>query len=151
MGKYVKGADQIARRFRGLSTAGGMEIEKALAKSANEVVARAKLLAPVDTGELRNSIQWEMEKRDYKGAGAGVRARVFVGKMVTATDKASGIKRLVRRLRRQSGTGEISLGRLLEFNGFPFFFDAYVSVAKRARGRVRRAMNKAIKGDLHGR
>lgn len=75
MSESVKGLDSLLKKLDKL----GGDVEKVLLKSMQNnikmVQAEAKLLCPVDTGELRNSIQSKAEK-----TVTGVKGTVFTNK-----------------------------------------------------------------------
>lgn len=116
----VEGMDRLNRRFRDLPNRTGRLIHDALDKGAGEVAATAKTLAPVDSGELRDSIEHTIAPMAMdKGAVAIVKTDLFYSRFV------------------EFG----SQGRPAQ----PFFFPAYFLLRKRVTRRIRRAIKKAAK------
>jgi hypothetical protein len=54
----VEGTDKLRRKLTKFPKAAKFEIERAMIKGAREMVSMAKRMAPVKTGALRDSIQW---------------------------------------------------------------------------------------------
>lgn len=134
---YVTGTDKVARQLRAARANVGKEIRKALDKSGKAIERNARLLAPVASGELAESISYKVVS-----SPDGFSVVVEAGKLVT---NSRGV--------------EFSLGSLIEQGGpegreseayQSFLIDAYMAEAKRARGRVERAINKAIRDAVRG-
>ena len=123
---------RLQQRLRAIPQAAKAEIRKALAASAEEIVAHAKRLVPVDSGDLRDSIGWTF--------GAAPK-----GAMVLATGGEGELKVTV-----YAGTSDAFYARWVEFGtaaqpAHPYFFPAYRLVRKRVKSRISRAVNKAAK------
>ena len=58
----LHGADKLTKAFRTSPKWLGQEIERGLENSALSVQREAQILAPVDTGRLRGSITYELDK-----------------------------------------------------------------------------------------
>jgi HK97 gp10 family phage protein len=123
--------DKFFRRLN--STVDGLEVElkDALAKSGQEMVEKAKSLAPVDEGELRNSIEWKF-----------TRNRTFFGRKRSPA--------VVVQAGSNDQSNKAFYARWVEFgsdvnNKQPFFFLAYRLLRKRIRSRISRAMTRAAK------
>lgn len=66
----VKGLDKLMKKYNGLDNAVmGPGLEKAVGTSSKMVQAEAKLLCPVDDGELRQSLKSSVELREDKAIG----------------------------------------------------------------------------------
>lgn len=152
------GLSRFQKRMRDLPRAMKTEVEKALAKSAQEIVDLAKSLCPVDEGALRDSIGWTFgtapegarmvaQSAPIEGltvtvyAGndeafyarwveMGTQAGIF-GQRVASQSRRSGRRKSYRT---HSGTA-----------AQPFFFPAYRLLKKRSQGRIRRAIGKAVR------
>jgi HK97 gp10 family phage protein len=101
-------------------------------KSAQEIVALAKHLCPVDSGDLRDSIGWT-----WGDAPAG--------SMVLASTGGAALRITI-----YAGDSDAFYARWLEFGtvkmaAHPYFFPAYRTLRKRVKGRTKRAINKAVK------
>lgn len=106
----------------------------AMEKGADEVVAMAKGLAPVDKGDLRDSIGWTYGKPP-KGS-----------RVIAKSDPSSG--ELVITI--FAGNDKAYYAAWLEFGTVkmqqhPFFFPSWRALRTRVRSRVTREINKAIK------
>lgn len=147
----VLGLDRLNRKLRALPKAVEAEISKAMEQSANEIVALAKSLAPVESGDLQMSISWTW--------GDAPKGAMVLGKVKTSGKGAGNLQITVF-----AGGGDAYYARLIEFgtaphlNGGrfpgtnhpgtpaqPFFYPAYRATRKRAKGRVTRSITKAAK------
>jgi HK97 gp10 family phage protein len=129
------------------------EVRAAIAQSADEVVATQRRLAPVDDGDLRDSIIWQWDnKRRIKYSqqlgGTGqtkLRGLGYVA-VITVGNTKVRYAHLV-----EFGTGPHKQGG--QFKGTmhpgtvaqPFFFPGFRLVRKRIKSRISRAVNKAIR------
>lgn len=106
----------------------------AMEKGANELVAMAKSLVPVDSGALRDSIGWTW--------GSAPK-----GSMVLAeSDAVDGGERITV----YAGSDEAFWARWQEFGTQhhapqPFFYVSYRFLKRRIKSRITREMKKAIK------
>lgn len=112
------------------------EIRKALEAAADEIVEMAKRLAPVDQGELRDSIGWTWGKAPKGAITLGKVAEASLAGDLTITIFA--------------GNSEAYYARFIEFGtqkmpAQPYFYPAYRATKKRAKSRVRRSITKAAK------
>lgn len=112
------------------------EIRKALEAAADEIVEMAKRLAPVDQGELRDSIGWTWGKAPKGAITLGKVAEASLAGDLTITIFA--------------GNSEAYYARFIEFGtqkmpAQPYFYPAYRATKKRAKSRVRRSLTKAAK------
>lgn len=151
MASRVQGLERLNRKLKALPKAAEEEISKAMEASANEIVALAKSLAPVDSGDLQMSISWTwgdapkgamvLGKVRQKGRGAGnLQITVFAG----------GGDAFYARFIEFGTSSHVNAGRFsgTEHPGTaaqPFFYPAYRAVRKRAKGRVTRAITKSAK------
>jgi len=144
----VLGLTRLNRKLKAMPEAAKAEIAKAMEQSAKEIVALAKSLAPVDDGDLRDSIGWTW--------GAAPQGAVTLGKV-----KASGGNLVITVY---AGGGDAFYARFVEFGtaphlndgrfagsehpgtaAQPFFYPSWRAGRKRAKGRVTRAITKAAK------
>lgn len=123
VGVKVLKRDRLFSKLRKLAPDTDREVAKAVAKGAEEVAATAKQLAPVATGELRDSIGWQMNKSRMN---------------IVATISADALHaRWV-----EFGTKGGVLGSQ---PAQPFMFPAYRLLRKRVRNRIGRAIGKAAR------
>lgn len=114
-----------------------VEIRAAMEQSANEIVDVMRNLAPVDSGDLRNSINWTW--------GEAPSGALVLGKTRKSMAAKAGLSLTI-----YAGGGSEFYARFVEFGTVnmpaqPFFYPSWRLGRKRARGRVSRAVNKAAK------
>lgn len=102
----------------------------ALAEAGAEMVAKARELVPVDTGDLSGSIAWQYTRATQADAGRSPAIVVQAG-----ADSPADPAHYVRYV--EFGTPETAKQ--------PFFFPAYRLLRRRLRGKLARAMTKAIR------
>jgi len=130
----VEGVKALRAKLRALPREYKAEIRVALAKSAEEVAAMARRLAPVESGALRASIGWTFGKAPEgsmvlaEGGSDDTDLRVIV---FAGSDKAFYARW------QEFGTVNMAAN--------PFFFPAYRSLRRRTRNRITRATRKAAK------
>lgn len=108
-------------------------VRDAMAKSADEIVATARGLVPVESGALRDSIGWTFGTAP-KGALT----------LASASSSAGDIVLTI-----YAGNDQAFYARWVEFGTqaavpHPFFFVSYRLNKKRAKSRVSRAVNQAL-------
>ena len=115
---------------------------------AAEIVAEMKLLVPVDSGDLRDSINWTW---------GDVPAGSFVIDEIRS-GKNAGQQYATLRIKIYAGSREAFYARFIEFGtktgvrAQPFFFAAYKKWGGKAkfRVRIRAAIRKRIKEAMNG-
>lgn len=147
----VQGLDRLNRKLKALPKAAEEEISKAMEESANEIVALAKSLAPVESGDLQMSIGWTW--------GDAPKGSMVLGKV-----KSKGLGTGNLQITVFAGVGDAFYARFIEFgtsshenkgkfdgsqhpgtSAQPFFYPAYRAARKRAKGRVTRAITRSAK------
>jgi HK97 gp10 family phage protein len=133
--KYIDGLDDVTRALSRFTDKAPVKLVQALNKSAGEIADRARILAPVDDADTRDSI------------GNGIDTTGRGGKSVAAIVYAGGGG--------STGAWRSEFGRAPGGEGInadhpghvaqPFMFPAYHSIRKRVRGRVTRALNALAK------
>ena len=114
---------------------------------AQEIVDKMKVIVPVDTGELRNSIGWTWG-RPPKGSTAFAVAKNTLGSEMTLTIYAGNEATLVR-----SANGRrpyLQKAWIVEFGtsrtpAQPYFRPVWKTERKRVKSKVRSAVKKAVK------
>lgn len=146
--KYLEGVETVSRAFRHLERGSVEALTKALNRSGADIANTARAIAPEDGGALKRSIGHEIHAAPSL-RGAGVQVTAYAG------DSDAFYARWV-----EFGAPAHVVGGFLagaQHPGVrprPFFFPAYLSVRKRVRGRIRRAMRalgKEIARRNHGR
>jgi HK97 gp10 family phage protein len=135
----ISGLEQLRAKIRALPEAARADIRKAMEQSADEVVAMAKRLVPVDSGALRDSIGWtwgEPPKGSFALARSGPPGEaitIYAG----SRDK-------------ELGGRDAFYVRWVEFGtvtatAHPFFFPSWRALRRRVKSRNSRAVSKAFK------
>lgn len=115
----------------------------AMEQGADEIVAMAKRLVPVDSGALRDSIGWtwgdapEGAMALGKVKGKGAKGRKFITIYAGTRNKSLGPLDAFYARWVEFGTQHMA--------AIPFFFPSYRALRRRVRGRITRQMRKAIK------
>jgi len=125
-----KDLDAILKAFDAIPKESRKAIRKSIDKGADELVGRMKYLAPVDDGDLKQSIR--------KQALSELAVRVEAGGEATTRPVREGV----------SATYDYALGQeygTAEMPASPFFWPAVNTLKKRVRRRVDRAIGKAVK------
>ena len=120
----------------------------AMEECAAEIVAEMKLLVPVDSGDLRDSIGWTWGEVP---AGSFVIDEIRSG-------KNAGQQYATLRIKIYAGSREAFYARFIEFGtktgvrAQPFFFAAYKKWGGKAKFRapIRAAIRKRIKEAMNG-
>lgn len=134
----MRSDDESLRRFRrrmaAIPPAVRLAVMPALVKGADEIATVARILAPVDSGDLRDSIAvtGPMQATPPYSQPGGSRVLEQNEAAVTV------------------GNSDVRYPHLVEYGTSdtdpqPFFWLAFRSARKRAANRVKRAMSKAIK------
>lgn len=132
MAARITGLQQLRAKIRALPPALRADIRRAMETGADEMVAVAKRLAPVDSGALRDSIGWTWGQPP--GGSVKLASATQAGETLTV----------------YAGDSEAFYARWVEFGTVtaaaqPYFFPAYRSLRRRIRGRTTRAVSKAVK------
>lgn len=123
---------RLNAKFQAVARAAKSSIEQSMEKSANEIVALAKRLCPVDQGTLRDSIGWTWGDAPK-------------GTIVLAATKGAALRITI-----YAGSDEAFYARWIEHGttdmaAQPFFYASYRLLRKRANSRINRTVNKSIK------
>ena len=159
MATKVLGLASLRKKVRQMPEAAKAEIVAAMEAGAAEVVALAKSLAPVDDGDLRESIGWTWgdppkgaiviaKSRPMRSAG-DMRITIYAGNdkafyarwVEFGTAPHSVEEGADRSSKRKRAGGRMHPGA----RATPFFFPAYRATRKRLKSRVSRAITKAAK------
>lgn len=127
----VQGIGPMNRMFAALPVKVEAAARAAMEKGAEELVAMMKRLVPVDSGALRDSINWTWGDAP-KGAVVLAESRA----------KSRGLKLTVYATDFKARWIEFGTAKM---RARPFFFPSYRSMRKRIKSRVTREMKKAIK------
>nr|WP_312970742.1 HK97-gp10 family putative phage morphogenesis protein [Brucella intermedia] len=138
MATYAKviGRPKLRKKLEALVAVGRDEIRRAMEKSADEIVALAKSLAPVDKGELKDSIGWTWGKAPKGAMTLGKVQSDGVDSEFTITIYAGNSKAYYARWV-EFGTQKMAAQ--------PYFYPSYRALRRRSKSRVTRAVTKAIK------
>jgi len=134
--------ERVLRRIRALPDAVRKQVQKDLRRSAEELVAAQKRVAPVKTGTLRDSIKWRL------GSARGKTGN-------TLRDEFTVTIYIDKRARHYAHLVEFGVSAHENKGRFkgtqnpgappqPYFFPTYRAQKRRIKGRVRRGLKKAI-------
>ena len=128
------GLSRFQKRMRAIPEAVKKAVEPALINSANEMATAMKALAPVKTGDLRDSIE-------VTGPGQSTPPYSQPGGATTVPENAVLIT---------VGNVDVRYAHLVEYGtreaaAQPFFWPSFRLYRKRASGRIKRAIGKAVK------
>jgi HK97 gp10 family phage protein len=156
MATKMQGREALVRKLKALSPATRSAIKQAIAQGADELVALQKRLAPVRTGELRDSIvqTWGGQsgpKYASLRGGSPVDGDPDLSVLITAGNSAVRYAHLV-----EFGTAPHTNGG--KFAGtqnpgtsaHPFFYSPYRALKRRIKSRITRATTKAAKAVAAG-
>ena len=141
--------DRFKAKLAAMPKAAKDEMRKAIAESASEIVQMQKGFAPVDDGDLKQSITWQW----------GDEAKIAYSQTLGSV---SGQHELSARI--SAGNGKVRYAHLVEFGTAqhtaggkfegatipaippqPFFHPGFRIGKKRAKSRISRAVNRAAK------
>lgn len=143
---YLKGLPQLKAKLVRLKRQTEAEVLPAMAAAADKVVAMMKRLAPVDDGDLRDSIGWT-----FGDAPEGsIRVATVKQGALRVTIYAGNEKAFHARFV-EFGTGPHAQGGQFagtEHPGMPaqpFFFVSYRAMKKEIKAMIRRAVSDAVR------
>ena len=146
----VRRKDKLFAKLRRTVPAVEEALETANRKSADEMVALAKRFVPVKTGRLRDSIQATPPGQVPPAFAQGLDGPVPPGAfMVTAGDSSARYPHVV-----EFGAPPHTAGGLFEgaqhpgAPAQPYFFPAFRITRRKHKGRVTRAISKALKNSV---
>lgn len=128
------GLRRFQERMRAIPKEVREAVKPAVVKSANEMAGSMRSLAPVDEGDLRDSIE-------VTGPGERTPAYSQPGGSAVVPENAAAIT---------VGNTDVRYPHLVEYgttkaNAQPFFWPAVRTNKKRATNRIKRAVTKAVK------
>lgn len=152
----LRNRDSLLKKLAAIQGAPRAAMRAALQKNAAEITEMQKRLAPVRSGDLRNSIGYTFGQ--YRAANANVRG-VSGGTGgsdpdLSVTIHAGDDKAFYARWLEFGVAGPWTIGGRFEgathggFRAEPYFFPAWRALKRRSKSRLTRAMRKAIKDQL---
>lgn len=135
MAKTLQGWDRIKRRLEKIPKAVREQTQPAITSAAQDVADVMKRLAPVDDGELRDSIV-------VTPGGQNTPPHSQPGGATAVPENAAMIT---------AGNSKVRYAHLVEFGTLaaraqPYFFVGHRMASKKAAAKIKRAMSKAIRG-----
>lgn len=148
----IRNRERLARKLAAIPKAAKEEIRKALAESASEIVDLQRRAAPVEDGDLRDSIDWHYGDAKRIAYSQGFGGTHELGVRISAGNTFVRYAHLV-----EFGTAPHPQGG--KFAGSmhpgtpakPFFYPMYRLGKKRAKSRITRGVNRAAKKVAAGR
>lgn len=162
----ITGLSKLDRKLRRLPAVALAEIRAAMERAADDIVALAKSLVPIDSGDLQDSIGWTWGAPPRGSITLGKVARSSLGKQLTITVYAGDDKAFYARWV-EFGTAQHTIkaknfpalgprgryGHEVDHPGaaaHPFFYPAFRAnqkeVKRKIRAATRRAARKVAKG-----
>lgn len=148
------GISRLEQRLRAIPQAMRDEVKPALEKSANEIVALAKQLCPVDKGALRDSIGWTWGAAPTgsmslaMGSVGVLTITVYAGndeayyaRWVEFGTRGATFGERVRQKGRSRKSQRTHPGTAAQ----PFFFPAWRLASKKIKPRIKRAVAAAVR------
>lgn len=170
MASKIVGLEKLRRRLKRMPQVSKTEIRKAIGDSAAEIVAMQKRNAPVDEGDLRDSIGWTFgeapstratgafraKRATFVTEGDDIRATIYAGddKAFYARWVEFGTAAGVRGRRAGARSTDVAqnktAGRIERrthpgTRPRPFFYAPYRLLKKKVKGRINRAIGKAAR------
>lgn len=138
----VKGLAELNRRFDAIPARVKAEVRAEIERNADMVVREMKALVPKDTGRLRDSIGWTW--------GAAPAGSVSVGSVRGGSGAGRMAATIYAGRRGNNLYDEGFYAPFLEFGtvkmpAHPFFFPVWRSNRRLIRGRLTRAVTRAVK------
>lgn len=144
----IQGLRQLNRKLKAIPASARAKARDAVVLGAGEVAAMQKSLAPVDDGDLRDSIHVTLPGQTtppYSQPG-GQRTAGPEQAIITAGNTKVRYAHIV-----EFGSAPHEQGGMFKGTQHPgtaaqpFFWPAYRALRKRVRGRITRSINKAIR------
>jgi len=139
----VQGLDRLRRKLlKTIPDRVRQRTRAAMEKGADEIVALAKSLVPVDSGALRDSIGWTW--------GDAPEGSITLGHVKASKDGDEAITIYAGTRNKRLGDKDAFYVRFVEFGTqnmapHPFFYPAYRTLKRRVKGRITREMKKGIR------
>lgn len=124
----ITGLDKLNRRLKRIPATTKDALQVTLNQEADRLVTLQKALAPVDEGDLKDSIRTEPGRHEL------------------AVDVVAGGPKTTRPVREGVTSPAFDYAAQAEADS-PFFFPAWRALRKSIRSRIARAVSKAAKGD----
>lgn len=137
MSVTVKNRDKLLRKLALLPKASKEGVRESLKQSAREITNLMEALAPEATGRLKGSIGWTFGDPPKGSISIGRLQRGDLTVTIYAGDEDAFYARWI-----EFGT--------IKMPAHPFFFPAFRALRRRARSRMARSINKAMKQVANG-
>lgn len=142
--------DKVRQKLIAMVPKVGVNLENAMREGANEIAGLARRYAPVETGQLRDSINAHVID-DYDSRADQQIQTSFQVTLQKGKRRGLTVSRAARAIETQAwGIFAHFKWRFVEFGTVdtraqPFMFPAYRVLRKRVRSRISRAIGKAIR------
>ena len=146
----IIGLAKLDRKLKRMPSVATARIKAAMEEAANEIVAMATSLVPVDDGALRDSIGWTWGAPPRGAMTLAKAVRSKLGKDLTLTVYAGDERAFYARWIEFGTAGHTNRGLFAGSKhpgtkAQPFFFPSYRASRKGAKRKVRAAIRKAAK------
>lgn len=134
MAKTLQGWDRIKRRLEKIPKAVREQTQPVITSAAHDIASVMKALAPVDDGDLKDSIE-------VTAGGQRTPSHSQPGGATVVPENAAMIT---------AGNSKVRYAHLVEFGTLaaraqPYFFVGHRMASKKAAGKIKRGMSKAIR------
>jgi HK97 gp10 family phage protein len=148
----LQNRDRLLKKLAAIQAAPRAAMKEALRQNAAEITAMQKRLAPVVSGDLRNSIGFTFGT--YRAANANVRGVSGGGggdPDLSVTIHAGDARAFYAAMLEFGASGPWTIGGRFAgathpgFSAEPFFYPAWRALRRRSKSRLTRAMRKSIR------
>jgi len=144
----IRNLKRLQKKLDKLPVIAKQRIREAMEEAASEIVALAKSLVPVDSGELRDSIGWTWG-RAPKGAMTLGKVQ-SIGGDLTITIYAGNSEAFYARwvefgTAAHTAGGKFAGATIPAIPASPYFYVSFRALRKRVKGKITRATRKAAR------
>lgn len=145
----ILGLAKLERKLRRMPEVAKATIKAAMEQGANEIVDMMRSLAPIDDGDLRESIGWTWGKRPKYSQVVAVAKSKMAGDLTITIFVGNSKVRYAHLV--EFGTAAHENGGMFPgtlnpgTKAQPFFFVSWRANRKAVKSRIRRAITKAAK------
>lgn len=148
MAATIQNLKRLQKKLDRLPAVVKARIREAMEQGAEEIVALAKSLVPVDSGALKNSIGWTwgraprgaMTLGTVQGVGGDLTITIYAG-----NEEAFWARWVEFGTKAHTAGGMFEGATIPAVQAQPFFYVSYRALRRRVRGRITRGINKAAK------
>ncbi|QKJ90919.1 HK97-gp10 family putative phage morphogenesis protein [Agrobacterium pusense] len=151
--RTIQGWDRLKRRLEKIPKAVREQTQPAITSAAQDVADVMKALAPVDDGDLKDSIVVTAggQRTPPHSQPGGATTVPENAAMITAGNSKVRYAHLVEfGTRAHIAGGQFEGAEIPAIPAHPFFFSGFCTAKKKAGQKIKRAMSKAIRSTKNG-